>query len=211
MTVDGPGLELHPAPEDTTALSTFSFENTSDRAVRIMKVDSSCSCLKAELDKEVYAPGERGVGTAEFKVSTFVGRQEKTIHVATDHPSQPEWVIPFVLVVPVEIELEPRTLQWWVGEDSGTQVCTVRMVGEKPLHITNVTSTRESVSFEWKEIEKGRVYEIHVTPVATDKVLLGALKIETDSEIPMYQRQLAFFSIYRRPKPPSPESEGPSS
>lgn len=204
MAADLGTIELRPKPEDTTAVTSFTFKNTGDRPVRILEIKTSCSCLKAELDRDVYQPGESGSGVAEFKVSSFIGRQEKTVQVATDHPGQPEWTIPFVLEVPVEIEIEPRTLQWWVGDPLETKACTIRMVGEEPLHITNVSSTRESVKFEWCEIEEGRKYEVRVTPVSTDAVLLGALKIETDSKIPKYQRQLAFFSIYRKPQPPAP-------
>ena len=38
-----------------------------------------------------------------------------------------------------------------------------------------------------------------VKPHSTKEVTLGALKIETDSKIPKYQRQLAFFSIFNKP------------
>ncbi len=200
MATDQAAIELHPEPEDTAALTSFSFKNTGDRPVKILKIESSCGCLKAELDRDVDGPGETGSGTAEFKISSFVGRQEKTVHVTTDHPTQPEWVIPFILEVPIVIEIEPRTLQWWVGDDPDTKVCTVRMVGAEPMNLTKVSSTRESVTFDWKEIEAGRTYEIRVTPESTHAVLLGALKLETDSKIPKYQRQLAFFSIYRKPQ-----------
>jgi hypothetical protein len=33
-----------------------------------------------------------------------------------------------------------------------------------------------------------------------NKNLIGALKLETDSKIPKYQRQLAFFGIVRQPE-----------
>ncbi len=209
MVVDGGMIEIHPKPEDSEAVGTFSFRNTSDRVIKIVKVETSCSCLSAVLDKKEYQPGETGQGTAEFKVASFVGRQEKTVSVTTDHPDQPVWEVPFVLVVPVVIEIKPRTLQWWVGDPLDTKTCTVNMVGPDPMKITDVVSTRESVTFELKEVEPGRVYEIAVTPISTEKVLLGALKISTDSEIPKYQRQLAFFSVYRRPQEPVGKEKEP--
>ena len=200
MIVDGGTIEVHPSPEDSQALASFTFRNTGEVSVKIVKIETSCSCLSAVLDKQVYQPGESGQGSAEFKVASFVGRHEKSVQITTDHPTQPVWEIPFVLVVPVVIEIEPRTLQWWVGEEPEAKHCTVRMVGNAPMKITDVVSTRESVEFSWKEVEEGRVYEIEVKPTSTDAVLLGALKIETDSLIPKYQRQLAFFSVYRRQK-----------
>ena len=40
-------------------------------------------------------------------------------------------------------------------------------------------------------------------PAFAHDYTLGALKIETDSTIPKYQRQLAFFSIYNKPAEPA--------
>ena len=66
--------------------------------------------------------------------------------------------------------------------------------------------TRERAEFSFKEIIPGKEYEITVKPTDTKEVMLGALKIETDSKIPKYQRQLSFFSVYRRPAAePAPE------
>jgi hypothetical protein len=151
------------------------------------------------LDARTYAPGASGTGKAEFKVSSFVGRHEKSVTVTTDDVKQPQWVIPFVLDVPAVVDIEPKTLQWWLGDEAVEKTCVVKMVGEKPLKITKVTSTRESVEFKSEEITPGREYRITVKPKSTDEVVMGALKIETDSEIPKYQRQLAFFSVFRKP------------
>ena len=70
--------------------------------------------------------------------------------------------------------------------------------------IKGITATRENVEFSWKEITPGREYEVTVKPKTTGEVMLGALRIETDSNIPKYQRQLAFFSVYRKPSTQEP-------
>lgn len=109
-------IELKPKPEDESVTTEFVFTNKGDKPVRVLTIDSACSCLSASLDKAVYAPGEKGVGKAEFKVSSFTGRHEKTVHVQTDDPAQPEWVIHFALEVPEVVKIEPKTLQWWLGK-----------------------------------------------------------------------------------------------
>jgi hypothetical protein len=152
------------------------------------------------VDAASYAAGAKGVGTAEFKVGSFVGRHEKFVVVSTDDPDQPEWVITFVLDVPEVIQIEPKTLQWWLDESPDQKETIVKMVGKDPMKITNVTATRDTVEFSWKEIVPGREYRVSVKPKSTKEVSLGALKIETDSKIPKYQRQLAFFSVYRKPE-----------
>ncbi len=199
LTLDGTVVEVKPKPEDEVVQVAFTFRNKSEKPVKVLGIESGCSCLSSSLDANSYAAGASGTGKAEFKVSSFVGRHEKTVTVSTDDPAQPKWVIPFVLDVPVVVSIEPKTLQWWLGGEADEQTCVIKMLGDKPLRITGVTSTRENVEFEVEEVTAGREYRIRLKPKSTKEVLMGALKIETDSTIPKYQRQLAFFSVFRKP------------
>lgn len=209
LVTETPVIEVRPKPEDDSISTPFIFHNKGDRPVRVLRIQSSCSCLSAEMDKAVYQPGEKGVGKAVFRVSGFVGRHEKTIHVETDDPKQADWAIQFVLDVPAVVEIEPKTLQWWVGDAAAPKTCVVKMTGPDPMHITGMSATRQNVEFSWKEIVAGREYEVKVRPKSTDEVLLGALRIETDSKIAKFQRQLAFFSVYRKPEGAVPAANTP--
>ena len=100
----------------------FTFRNQGDKAVTILGLESGCSCLSSSLDARTYAPGASGTGKAEFKVSSFVGRHEKSVTVTTDDPNQPRWEIPFVLDVPAVVSIEPKTLQWWLGGEADEPV-----------------------------------------------------------------------------------------
>ncbi len=201
LALDVPVIEVKPKPADEVVKTTFRFRNKGEKPVKVLNLESACSCLSAELDKAVYQPGEEGTGTAEFKVSTFVGRHEKSILVFTDDPAQPEWQVDFVLDVPAVVEIEPKTLQWWVGDEAREKTTKVTMSGDEPMKIVKISATRENVEFSFKEVKPGREYLVTVKPKSTQEVTLGALKIETDSKIPKYQRQLAFFSIYNKPEP----------
>ena len=207
MALDGAAVEVKPKPEDETITVSFTFRNTGDKPVTILSLESGCSCLSSSLDQRTYAPGASGTGKAEFKVSSFVGRHEKSVTVATDNPQQQKWVIPFILDVPAVVEIEPKTLQWWLGDEATEKTCVVKMLSEHPMKVLNVTSTRESITFKTVEVTPGREYHITVKPKSTDDVVMGALKIETDSTIPKYQRQLAFFSIFRKPANAAEESK----
>jgi hypothetical protein len=192
-------VEIKTKPADETVNTIFTFTNKGSKTVRITGLESKCSCLSATLDASSYAAGAKGVGTAEFKVGSFTGRHEKFVVVNTDDSAQPEWVITFVLDVPEVIQIEPRTLQWWIGDAADEKAATVRIVGEDPIRVTNITCTKPNVKFSWEEIKPGREYRVKAKPDSTAEVSLGALKIETDSKIPKYQRQLAFVSIFRKP------------
>jgi len=199
MVTDLPAIEVKPKPADEVVKVSFKFRNKGTKAVKILDLESSCSCLSAEMDKAEYQPGEEGTGTAEFKVSTFVGRHEKLLTALTNDPQQQEWVITFILDIPAVVDIEPKTLQWWTGDEPVEKTTTVKMNADTPMKITNITATRDNVEFSWKEVKPGQEYLVTVKPKTTADVTLGALKIETDSTIPKYQRQLAFFSIYNKP------------
>lgn len=202
LTTGVPAIELKPKPEDEEVETVFKFRNSGEKTVKILGLESACSCLSAELDKAEYKPGEEGTGRARFKVASLVGRHEKHVIVSTDDPGQQEWQIHFVLEVPAVVDIKPKTLQWFIGDEPTPKSCLVQFVGDDPSKIVNITATRENVAFEWKELKEGREYLITVTPRTTDQVTLGALKIETNSPVAKYRNQLAFFSISRKPGPP---------
>ncbi|WP_395745485.1 DUF1573 domain-containing protein [Prosthecobacter sp.] len=200
LTLDVPVIELKPKPEDEEVATTFKFRNTGDKPVKILKLDSACTCLSATLDKEVYQPGEVGTGTATFKVTSFKGRYEKFVTVSTDDKEQPEWKVNFVLEVPEVVEIKPKNLQWWIGDKPEPKACLVQFVGAEPMKIVGITPTRQNVKFTWKEIKEGREYLITVTPDSTNDTTMGALKIETNSSLDKYRYQLAFFTITKKPE-----------
>ncbi len=206
LALDVPVIELKARPEDEEVETTFKFRNKSDKTVKILGLESACSCLSAELDKAEYKPGEEGTGRASFKVSTFVGRHEKFVTASTDDPRQPEWQIKFMLEVPAVVDILPKTLQWFIGDEPKAKACLVKFTGD-PTKIVKITATRENVTYDWKELKEGREYLITMTPKNTEDVTMGALKIETTSSIAKYKHQLAFFSISRKPEPPV-ESQG---
>ena len=202
LSLDVPAIELKPKPEDEEVETTFKFRNKGDKMVKILGLESACSCLSATLDKAEYKPGEVGTGTATFKVASLVGRHEKYVTVNTDDAKQPDWQVNFILEVPEVVDIKPKTLQWWIGDEPTAKACMVQFVGAEPMKILKITPTRENVKFDWKEIKEGREYLITVTPKNTQEVTMGALKIETNSPIAKYRYQLAFFTITRKPEPP---------
>jgi hypothetical protein len=193
-------VAVNPRPEDEEVKVAFTFKNTGTKTVTIGELESACSCLSANLDKRSYQPGEAGRGDAVFKVTSFVGQHEKFVKVTTDDPDQPEWSIKFLLDVPAIVDIQPNNVQWWVGEPVSEKKAVVKFHKDHPMKITKITSTRENVKWTVKEIEPMQQYELLITPTTTQDVTIGALKIETDSKIPKYARQMTFFSIVTQPK-----------
>jgi hypothetical protein len=204
LKLDTDVVEVKPKPEDETVQATFTFTNTGSKAVKAVGIESKCSCLEASLDAAVYEPGAKGTGKATFKVGSFVGRHEKFVVVQTDDPAQREWVITFVLDVPEVVGIEPRSVQWYVGDEAAPKDLVIKISGEQEIKVLRATAMRENaIDLSLKEIKPGREYTVKVTPKSTADIMLGGIKIETDSKILKYQRQVAFFSILRKPDRPA--------
>lgn len=197
LVLDQDPLELFPKAEDEEIEGTFTFTNKGDRVMRVTGLESSCSCLEATVDKAIYQPGEKGKGRAKFKVSSFTGRHEKVLHIYTNLPDTPDVVLTAVIEIPVVVSVEPKLIEWVAGGKPEAREFVVRMTGKDPIRILQVESTRPQVSAAFKEITAGREYRITVTPSATTDIILGAVMIRTDSPIPKYQRQTAFYSVTR--------------
>jgi hypothetical protein len=108
--------------------------------------------------------------------------------------------VPFILDIPEVIEIEPKLVQWELNGALTPKDVKVKMTGTEPMRVLKVTATRENMSYTIKEVTPGREYVVTLTPKSTADIMMGALKLETDSKIPKYQRQLAFFSVARAAK-----------
>lgn len=197
LVFDQQPLELKPKPEDETVDFEFTFTNKGSKPIKVTGLDSSCVCLEASLDKAAYAPGEKGKGKATFVVTSLVGRQEKTLHLLTNDPKAPDHVLTVVVDVPEVVSIEPKLLEWVVGEEPKAKEMTMKILGDEPMNIKKVTASRENVTFDVKEVKAGREYRITIKPQSTTEVTVGLLSIQTDSKIPKFARQMAFFNIVR--------------
>ncbi len=65
------------------------------------------------------------------------------------------------------------------------------------MKIVEITSSRQQFVFRSEQVEEGRHYRIMLKPETTAEAIMGVLKIVTDSGVPKYQRQHAFFTVSR--------------
>jgi hypothetical protein len=95
----------------------FVFKVEGDRPVRILKVDSECGCMVAELDKRQYAPGETGRINATFTPGQRQGLLEKRILVHADDQAAPHELI-FKVRIPYLVDSDVRLASWSPSEAS---------------------------------------------------------------------------------------------
>jgi len=188
--------------EDTEVTTEFVFTNTGEKPVRVLGLDSSCACLTAVVNKQVFAAGEKGTVTATFKLGERAGVHQKGVLMKTSEPGEPEVRFSVAVEIPEIIRIEPDLIQWTIGETPTPKKFTVTFSGDDLVRIKSIESSRkQQVPFDLKEVEEGRKYEIVLSPVGTDQVVNGGLFIKTDSPIPKYARRTAYFQISKPRKP----------
>ena len=108
-------LEFDPSPSDEKVVADFHFTNIGTKPVKIKEVHTSCGCTTATLDKDVYAPGEKGKITANFAIGGRTGVQEKTIYVATSDSKEPQLILQFKATIPKLLDIDTIFLNWQRG------------------------------------------------------------------------------------------------
>lgn len=189
------------SPSADTHESKFVFKNAGPRPVTISEIQTTCGCLGASSDKKTYEPGEIGVVTATIKLGSFEGEVIKSIYVISDDPEASKRMLQMKVTIPRLMEISPEVTTWTLGETPTAKKLTIKILREEPIEVTAVSSTRENVSVELREVEKGRLYEVMLTPKTTAEPTLGAVKIETTCELSRYKNRLAFFNVVRQRRP----------
>ncbi|MES2996381.1 MAG: DUF1573 domain-containing protein [Verrucomicrobiota bacterium] len=193
------------APADAqTVTADFEFTNSSPAPVNIEKYEASCSCMSVQIKdgKTRYEPGESGVVRASFDMGNFTGDTEKLVVLWLDgdvKTGKPSVSLLTRVHVPVLVELAPRTLLWDVGEKPETKRIKVTMRDSKPIKVLNISASNENFRYEFETQKEGWNYEIAITPVNTEKPVIGIFRIETDCDVKKQRVHQCFASIRKKP------------
>ena len=209
--------EIHAAPDADQVFCDFTFENKGSNEAVIKDAKTTCSCISVEIDnggKLNYAPGEKGVLRATFKMENFSGQVDKNVLVSMvgDKETEPTFNLVVTVFIPVLVSMEPKTLEWNLRDSLEPKTLKIKMNHTAPIKITRVSMTNSSFQTELKTITEGAEYDLVVTPVSKDGVSpgLGVLHIETDCSIEKQKRQMAFAVVRNAPLPaPSVPSVSP--
>ena len=192
---------------ETQVSAEFKFKVTGGKTIKISDVATYCSCLKAKTKdgKTEYKDGEEGIIETAFQLGTFDGEVTKQVVVVSDDPEQPEITLAVKVTIPPLYKVEPEHLIWTVGDEAAGKTMKFTILGDKPVEVKELVSSRENMVAELKEIKKGREYEIKLTPKSTAEAMLGILRVETNAPFPRYQKRLLFFSVTKPKADPAPK------
>jgi hypothetical protein len=114
-------------PGQESVAVVYPFRNVADHAVRIVSIESGCSCTAATTDKNEFAAGERGELKVKFVLGGRVGRQERVITVVTDDATAPRSIVKLNVDIPELATIRPRLLFWSVGAKPETKTAEIAL------------------------------------------------------------------------------------
>ena len=220
LAFDQYAVNLGPIEPISHARGLFRFTNFSDRNVTVTSLLPSCGCLKPQLDKLEYAPGETG----QFWVSVATageqpGPREFTITVRYLDPDPQTVVLTFSLELPArQVYVNPRALLvYQLSEESTSKEIVVSDNRLDPLTITGVECKADFVTAELGEtatdeegVQQTRI-NVKVAPVPLGSYN-ALVRIHTDDAkfpvlyIPLrVHRQPPMIGIRKSSKPKSPQ------
>lgn len=218
LVFDAQKKEIKAPPEARKIVCDFSFENKGTETVKIARYESTCSCMSVQINqggKLEYAPGEKGILRANFDMENFTGEVDKNVilWLEGDPESKPSFVLVVHVIIPVLVDMQPRTLEWNGPGPWEAKTLKIRMNHTEPIQITRATLNNLCYESELKVIEPGKEYDFIVKPLVKPDMVpgVGVIHIETDCTIDKQKKQMAFVVV--RPdaaKVSSPSQLGPA-
>lgn len=133
-------------PGDEAAVGEFRFTNVGDQPVTIRSVRTSCGCTTAELQKQVYEPGESGTIVTTFTFGDRVGAQVKHITVGTDDPEHSAYTLSLRVDIPQLLTIEPKVLVWRDDDPHEPKTIILTSADDWPVHVISVET--DNADFE---------------------------------------------------------------
>ncbi|MCW1924656.1 DUF1573 domain-containing protein [Luteolibacter arcticus] len=171
--------------DQKTATVDFPFKNGSASDVVIEKHAADCPCAAVGVkdSKLAYKPGESGTIRIVFDLGKVPETVDKfvSIYLKGDREDHPSIKLTTRIIIPVLVELEPKSVIWEVGDNPEPKTVTVTMNGSEPIKLLPLSGTDSRFKREQKTIVEGKKYEIVITPLSTEKPGMGVLQVETDA------------------------------
>ncbi len=160
------------------AKATYRFENKSDYPIVLKRIQTSCGCTTAELEKKKYLPGERGELIVTFTFGKRRGLQEKSISVETDDATHPLTVLLLRVELPDVIQIKKKELSWEVGDPLDEQAFEILLKNPKEAKIKGAHAS-EGFEVRLRDNQVGQSYQIIVKPLSTAAPSKGMISLET--------------------------------
>lgn len=212
VTWEATELELHPGPHDQRAPGRFTFFISGDLPVTVERIHVPCATCSAELADPPgdgrFQPGSKG--NIDVRASFGWGydaRHNIYVTIRRGDMTATEKLTVLVNATPYAA-LTPGFLHWRKGCDPPVHKKAVLEAKRTPhIHLADINQSGDADDFEVtvKTIEDGRLYEIHIRPLSTDKRAETDITVITD--FPSRQDPLTYrltAAVSQPALPPAP-------
>jgi hypothetical protein len=158
----------------------FPFVISGDDSVAFTRILPSCGCTIASTNKDVYAPGEKGVLRATVNLGVHTGTATKTIRVYLDGKPKPSAELRITVVIPVPVRARPATLSWSMGSAPDARTIALTIPPEFKAKVTGVKPLRPDIQARIETIKDGKRYRLTVSPDSTQGTFDSEVEIELE-------------------------------
>lgn len=174
-------IELASGEPRSTA--QFAFTNNTAKTVSITATESSCECTVVQLEKRVFAPGEKGTLPVYYSSKGNTGRRTYVIAVTTEGNGKEVDYLKLVVDTYPQISVTPRTVVWENGEQRAAKTVTVAIDPGSGVKLISAAPDRDVIAVEILSDETGGRSILRLTPKAKDTVGQARIRLSTEPKI----------------------------
>ena len=166
------------------------FTNHTDKPIKVLSVETSCSCMKVSAADKQVEPGATSQVHCVVQIPNSSGPIQKLIILNTAAPGGGMHVVRVKVKVPSILTLTPERLTWPISSATDEKVLRIQVAhAAAPVNITKVECPGDLFEWTLKTIREGQEYELRIRPKTTEKLALGIFQIQTDSPVARHKRQ----------------------
>lgn len=172
------------------------FTNHTDKVIHVLKVETSCSCIRAWVTELRVEPGKTGQVHCVARLPITTQPIEETVILQTDAPGGEAQRTRVHVEVPGIFKLSTERLAWTLKAAAEEKIVRIQIAAAaQPTKITKVESSGDLFESTLKTIREGAEYELRVRPKTTEKLATGIFQIETDSTIERHKSCSIYVAV----------------
>lgn len=143
-------FDLGECEQGTVQDVSFTVQNNRPGAISLLRIQKTCSCIDAAIEKEVLQPGESGSVSAKWSLGNVRGKRFLPVPVvlrAHGKGDEEIMVLYAVAVVRGDIEFEPSTVTFRANASASERVRVQYRTGR--FHVLGASSTHPCVEAAW--------------------------------------------------------------
>lgn len=159
-------LQRTAEPGQESMTVEFAFRNAGDTPLRILALNPSCSCMSAEPDKAIYAPGQTGEIRVDLSLVGYSGHVRRSIAVTTDDAKSKYANLTLTVEIPEVVTITPRFLFWRVGDRVEDKSADVVLADPRTTTLGEVECANTRFTAHLSSRQDG-TFQLAVRPVDT--------------------------------------------